>query len=67
VFEPFSPKNTRLVRESSVPARSIATIVFSKLGASGFPAIAAISLRCSAMPCSKAGAKCSVLMRSKGG
>ena len=67
VFEPFSPKNTRLVRESSDPARSIATIVFSKLGASGLRAIASISRRCSAIPRSKAGAKCSVLIRSKRG
>jgi len=67
VLAPFRAKNTRLVRASSCPAFSIATTVFSKLGGAWLPAIAAISRRCSAMPCSKAGPKCSVLILSKGG
>jgi hypothetical protein len=64
---PFSAKKMRLVRARSPPAFSIATTVFSKVAFSGLWAIAAISRRCSPIPCSKAGAKCSVLIASKRG
>lgn len=50
-------KKTRLARVSNWPERSIAVIVLSKVAGSALSAIAWISLRCSAMPRSKAGAK----------
>jgi hypothetical protein len=59
--------NTLLARVNSSPERSIATIVFSKVGGAGFFAIASICLRCAAMPASSAGLKCSSLILSKGG
>ena len=46
---------TRLTRWSSCPLFSRATSVFSKLGAAGFAAIAAISSSSALMPASSAG------------
>ena len=51
----FRLENTTLTRLSSRPDRSRATIVFSKVGLSGFPAIASTSFSWSAIPRSKPG------------
>src|SRR6266566_6616619 len=59
--------NTRPTRRSNAPLRSRASIVLAKSAGSGELAIAAISAACSAMPRSKAGGKCSGLIRAKGG
>ena len=53
MFDAVRLPNTALARVSNSPERSIATIVFSNVGAAAFFAIASISLRCSAMPASK--------------
>lgn len=45
-------KNTAETRSSRAPDLSSASIVFSKVGGSGFSAIASTSASCSAMPCS---------------
>src|SRR5271166_2119687 len=60
-------KKTRLTRSSKRPLRSNASMVLAKPGGSAEPVIAAISASCSPIPASKAGAKCSGLMRSNGG
>ena len=50
----------------SIPVASSAARVFSKVGGSGFCAIASTSARCSAIALSKAGRKCSSWISSNG-
>ena len=58
---------TALARRSSRPDRSSATTVFSNVGGSAEPVIAATSARCSAMPASTASRQCSSVMSANGG
>ena len=55
MFAPVTEKNARCALSSKRPLFSIATIVFSKVGADGLSAIACTSLRSSAIPASIAG------------
>ena len=59
--------NTVHARDSTLPELSKARITLSKVGASDDETMASICSSCSDMPRSKAGAKCSVAMSSKGG
>jgi hypothetical protein len=59
--------NTLDARVSSAPDRSIATTVFSNVGSSAEPTMAAISVRCSAIPASSASRQCSAEMPANGG
>ena len=67
VFDALRLKNTFDTRVSSLPVRSIATIVFSNVGAVELCASAWTSLRCSTMPASNAGVKSASLILSNGG
>ncbi len=57
MFAEASAEKTLEARWSSVPERSIATIVLSKVGAAVSAAIAATSASCRRMPSSRAGWK----------
>jgi len=56
VFDALRLPNVFWTRVSVRPVRSSATIVLSNVGDSELCAIASISLRCSAIPASNAGA-----------
>jgi hypothetical protein len=58
---------TLQARVSSSPDRSRTTIVFSKVGGSAEPTIAAISDRCSVIPASSASRQCSAEISANGG
>ena len=60
-------KKTDETRSRASPARSMASMVLANVGAALAAAIAAISLRLTAKPRSKAGTKWSIAMRSNGG
>lgn len=67
VCAPVRLKKVEETCRSFLPARSIAAIVFSKVGSAVSSAMRAISTACSARAASKAGRKWDVSMPSKGG
>ena len=60
-------QNTRRTRSRMRPERSSATIVFAKVAGVSRSAITATSASCSAIPASRPGRKCSMVMSAKGG